>query len=82
MCSFKMAVKPATYIRKYCHDIGQALDAEPTWQNSAELGADFKEDETLKTLQDVNDAYHYSKEDDNKTPSGLCFTNGESCQPP
>ena len=33
---------------------------------------DFKEDETLKTLQDVNDAYHYWKEDDDPTPLRDC----------
>jgi len=70
---FKIGCEAGTYIRKYCHDIGEALGCGG---HMAELRrtrvADFKEDETLKTLQDVNDAYHYWKEDDDEAPLREC----------
>lgn len=70
---FKIGCEAGTYIRKYCHDIGQALGCGA---HMAELRrtrvADFKEDETIKTLQDVNDAYHYWTEDDDETPLREC----------
>jgi H/ACA ribonucleoprotein complex subunit 4 len=70
---FRIGCEAGTYIRKYCHDIGEALGCGA---HMAELRrtrvGDFKEDETLKTLQDVNDAYHYWKEDDNEEPLREC----------
>lgn len=70
---FRIGCEAGTYIRKYCHDIGEALGCGA---HMAELRrtrvGDFKEDETLKTLQDVNDAYHYWKEDDDQTPLREC----------
>lgn len=70
---FKIGCEAGTYIRKYCHDIGEALGCGA---HMAELRrtrvGDFKEDETLKTLQDINDAYHYWKEDDNEASLREC----------
>jgi H/ACA ribonucleoprotein complex subunit 4 len=70
---FRIGCEAGTYIRKYCHDIGEALGCGA---HMAELRrtrvGDFKEDETLKTLQDVNDAYHYWKEDDDEAPLREC----------
>ena len=70
---FRIGCEAGTYIRKYCHDIGEALGCGA---HMAELRrtrvGDFREDETLKTLQDVNDAYHYWKEDDDQTPLREC----------
>ena len=70
---FRIGCEAGTYIRKYCHDIGEALGCGG---HMAELRrtrvGDFKEDETLKTLQDLNDAYHYWKEDDDEEPLREC----------
>ncbi|BDZ71735.1 rRNA pseudouridine synthase [Methanobacterium petrolearium] len=70
---FRIGCEAGTYIRKYCHDIGEALGCGA---HMAELRrtrvGDFNEDETLKTLQDVNDAYHYWKEDDDPTHLREC----------
>ncbi len=42
--------------------------------NYAEQVGDFQEDDTLKTLQDVTDAYHYWIEDGDEAPSGsACY---------
>ena len=55
---FKIDCEAGTYIRKYCHDIGEALG---TGAHMAELSrtklGPFTEDETLKTLQDLTDDY-------------------------
>jgi len=63
---FKIGCEGGTYIRKYCHDIGEALGCGA---HMAELrrtqAGPFKEDETLITLQDLTDAYHWWKKEDN-----------------
>ena len=72
---FRIGCEAGTYIRKFCHDVGEALGCGA---HMAELRrtrvGDFKEDKTLKTLQDLNDAYHYWQEDEMKHPSVIvCF---------
>lgn len=61
---FIIGCEAGTYIRKYCHDIGEALG---TGAHMAELRrtkvGPFQEDESLTTLQELTDAYHYWKED-------------------
>lgn len=61
---FRIKCESGTYIRKYCHDVGEALGCGA---HMAELrrtmAGSFKEDDTLTTLQDVTDAYHFYKED-------------------
>ncbi|WP_424355362.1 RNA-guided pseudouridylation complex pseudouridine synthase subunit Cbf5 [Methanobacterium sp. MBAC-LM] len=61
---FKIGCEGGTYIRKYCHDVGEALGIGA---HMAELrrtkSGPFTEDETLTTLQDVTDAYHIWKEE-------------------
>ena len=61
---FRIKCESGTYIRKYCHDIGEALGCGA---HMAELrrtmAGSFEEDETLTTLQDVTDAYYFLKED-------------------
>lgn len=56
---FRVGCEGGTYIRKYCHDIGEALGCGA---HMAELrrtiSGPFHEDKTLKTLQDLTDAYH------------------------
>ncbi len=62
---FKVGCEAGTYIRKLCHDIGEALG---TGAHMYELrrtkSGPFREDETLITLQDLTDAYFYYKEGD------------------
>ena len=61
---FKIGCEGGTYIRKYCHDVGEALGIGA---HMAELrrtkSGPFGEDETLTTLQDLTDAYHIWKEE-------------------
>ncbi|HOI70887.1 MAG TPA: RNA-guided pseudouridylation complex pseudouridine synthase subunit Cbf5 [Methanobacterium sp.] len=55
---FRIGCQAGTYIRKYCHDIGEALGSGA---HMAELRrtivGSFREDKTLRTLQDLTDAY-------------------------
>lgn len=59
---FRIKCESGTYIRKYCHDIGEVLGCGA---HMAELrrtiSGVFKEDDTLTTLQDVTDAYYFYK---------------------
>ncbi|MHA1722655.1 MAG: RNA-guided pseudouridylation complex pseudouridine synthase subunit Cbf5 [Candidatus Baldrarchaeia archaeon] len=64
----RIGCQAGTYIRKIAHDIGEALGV------GAHMGelrrtrtGPFKEDETLVTLHDVVDAYHFWKEDGDET---------------
>jgi H/ACA ribonucleoprotein complex subunit 4 len=65
---FRIGCEAGTYIRKYCHDIGEALGSGA---HMAELrrtrAGPFCEDETLKTLQDLTDAYHEWKEEEDES---------------
>jgi H/ACA ribonucleoprotein complex subunit 4 len=64
---FRIGCEAGTYIRKYCHDIGEALGRGA---HMAELRrtvvGPFKEDETLSTLQDLTDAYHEYLEEESE----------------
>ncbi|MFP4112210.1 MAG: RNA-guided pseudouridylation complex pseudouridine synthase subunit Cbf5 [Candidatus Woesearchaeota archaeon] len=61
---FRVGCEAGTYIRKLIHDIGQKLGCGA---HMAELRrtkvAAFNEDEDLVTLQDIADAYHFWKND-------------------
>lgn len=61
---FRIGCEAGTYIRKYCHDIGEALG---TGAHMAELRrttvGPFQEDDTLITLHDLTDAYYEWIED-------------------
>ena len=65
---FRVASQAGTYIRKLVHDIGEALGPGA---HMAELRrtrtGPFREDESLATLQDITDAYHFWKEDGEET---------------
>ncbi|MDY6966322.1 MAG: RNA-guided pseudouridylation complex pseudouridine synthase subunit Cbf5 [Halobacteriota archaeon] len=53
-----------TYIRKLISDIGEVLGCGAHMaQLRRTLSGPFREDETLVTLQDLKDAYHFLKED-------------------
>jgi len=61
---FRIGCEAGTYIRKYCHDIGEALG---TGAHMAELRrtivGSFREDLTLKTLLDLTDDYYLFTEE-------------------
>ncbi|MCA9477703.1 MAG: RNA-guided pseudouridylation complex pseudouridine synthase subunit Cbf5 [Nanoarchaeota archaeon] len=61
---FRVGCQAGTYIRKLCHDIGQAMGCGA---HMAELrrtkAGPFNESTELCTLQDLTDAYHYYKEE-------------------
>jgi H/ACA ribonucleoprotein complex subunit 4 len=71
---FRINCEGGTYIRKYCHDIGEALGIGA---HMAELrrtkSGPFTEDETLKTLQDLTDAYYYLTEENDETQIRECI---------
>lgn len=60
---FKIGCEAGTYVRTYCHDIGEALG---TGAHMAELRrtqvGSFTEKNNLITLQDLTDAYYYWNE--------------------
>jgi H/ACA ribonucleoprotein complex subunit 4 len=65
---FTVGCQAGTYIRKLCHDIGEALD---TGAHMAELrrtkAGPFNEGTSLCSLQDLTDAFHYYKEEGDET---------------
>ena len=71
---FRVGCEGGTYIRKYCHDIGEALGCGA---HMAELrrtiSGPFHEDETLKTLQDLTDAYHTWIDDGDESELRECI---------
>jgi H/ACA ribonucleoprotein complex subunit 4 len=70
---FRIGCEAGTYIRKYCHDIGEALGIGA---HMAELrrtkAGPFEEDETLTTLHDLTDAYHEWKEEGDESLLRKC----------
>lgn len=62
---FKVGCEAGTYIRKLCHDVGEALGVGAhMYELRRTKSGPFKEDETLITLQDLTDAYFYYTEGD------------------
>ena len=63
---FRVKCQAGTYIRKLTHDIGQALKVGA---HMAELrrtqAGPFSEEDNLVTLNDLQDAYHFYKEEGN-----------------
>ena len=61
---FRIGCEAGTYVRTYCHNIGEALGvgAHMAELRRTQVGS-FRERENLVTLQDVTDAYHFWKED-------------------
>lgn len=60
----RIGCQAGTYIRKLCHDMGQALGcgAHMAELRRTRVGS-FEEDETLANLHDLADAYSFWKED-------------------
>jgi H/ACA ribonucleoprotein complex subunit 4 len=63
---FRVKCQAGTYIRKLCHDLGQELKVGA---HMAELrrtqAGPFEENDNLITLNDLQDAYHYYKTENN-----------------
>ncbi len=63
---FRVKCQAGTYIRKLCHDLGKALG---TGAHMAELrrtqAGPFTEKDNLVTLNDLQDAYYFYKEENN-----------------
>lgn len=57
---FKIGCEAGTYVRTYCHDIGEALGigAHMAELRRTQVGP-FNENEDLFTLQDITDAFYY-----------------------
>jgi H/ACA ribonucleoprotein complex subunit 4 len=59
---FRIKCESGTYIRKYCHDIGEVLGCGA---HMAELrrtmAGSFTEEDNLQTLQDLTDAFYFYK---------------------
>lgn len=64
---FKVGCEAGTYIRKLCHDMGLALGAGAHMQELRRTKTGpFREDETLITLHDLQDAYIARQENGNE----------------
>ncbi len=63
---FRVKCQAGTYIRKLCHDLGQQLKvgAHMAELRRAQAGP-FTEKDNLVTLNDLQDAYHFYKEENN-----------------
>lgn len=61
---FRIGCEAGTYVRTYCHNIGEALGvgAHMAELRRTQVGS-FTEKNNLSTLQDVTDAYHFFIED-------------------
>ena len=76
---FRVLCQAGTYIRKLCHDIGKELE---TGAQMAELrrtqAGPFREEDNLITLNDLDDAYHYYKKENNDKYIRYCIQNPEN----
>ncbi len=61
----KIGCQAGTYIRKLLHDIGQKLEVGAHMAELRRTKAALFNESTLTTLQDLTDAYHYHKEENN-----------------
>jgi H/ACA ribonucleoprotein complex subunit 4 len=64
---FRVKCQAGTYIRKLCHDLGKALGvgAHMAQLRRTQAGP-FTEEDDLVTLNDLQDAYHYYREGNDK----------------
>ncbi|MFH0701737.1 MAG: RNA-guided pseudouridylation complex pseudouridine synthase subunit Cbf5 [Candidatus Woesearchaeota archaeon] len=76
---FRVKCQAGTYIRKLCHDLGQELGIGA---HMAELrrtqAGPFTEKDHLVTLNDLDDAYHFYKEENNDKFIKYCLQPAES----
>jgi tRNA pseudouridine55 synthase len=64
---FKVGCQAGTYIRKLCSDIGKKLGTGAHMAELRRTKAACFDESNLFTLQDISDAYHYWKQDNNPT---------------
>ena len=71
---FRVKCQAGTYIRKLCHDLGKELKVGA---HMAELrrtqAGPFTEEDNLVTLNDLQDAYHFYKEENNSEFLAHCL---------
>ena len=76
---FRVKCQAGTYIRKLCHDLGQELGIGA---HMAELrrtqAGPFTEKDNLVTLNDLDDAYHFYKEENNDKFIKYCLQPAEA----
>jgi len=70
---FKVGCEAGTYIRKLCHDIGQALGTGAHMDQLVRTKAGPFQDKDWVSLQDLQDAYTFWKEDKNEEPIRKCI---------
>ncbi len=76
---FKILCQAGTYIRKYVHDLGQHLGAGAQMAELRRTQAGpFREEDNLVTLNDLDDAYHYYKDEENDKFIRYCIQNPEN----
>ncbi len=64
----RVKCEAGTYVRKLCHDIGEALGVGAHMKELRRVrSGPFKEDETLVTLHDIQDAYTFWREEGNES---------------
>lgn len=64
---FKIGCQAGTYIRKWCHDFGKFIDSSAHMVELRRTKSGPFTEDTLITLQDLTDAYHYYKEENDDT---------------
>ncbi|OPY26732.1 MAG: putative tRNA pseudouridine synthase B [Methanobacterium sp. PtaU1.Bin242] len=64
---FRIGCQAGTYIRKYCHDIGEALGSGAHMAELRRTMVGPFQENTLKTLQELTDAYHAWVEDEDES---------------
>lgn len=63
----KVGCQAGTYIRKLCHDIGEAIGCGAHMKELRRTrSGSFREDETMVSLQDLMDSVHFWKNDGNE----------------
>lgn len=70
---FKVGTQAGTYIRKLVHDIGEKLGCGAHMAELRRTKAGPFNEDTLVTLHDLKDAYHFYKEDKNDTEIKKCI---------
>lgn len=65
---FRVGCEAGTYIRKLCHDVGEALGCGAhMYELRRTKSGPFREDTNLITLQDLTDAYYYYSQEGDET---------------
>jgi H/ACA ribonucleoprotein complex subunit 4 len=71
---FRVKCQAGTYIRKLCHDLGKSLEVGAHMAELRRTAAGpFDENDNLVTLNDLQDAVHYWKEENNDKYLRYCI---------